>query len=211
MGVPLGHRNHYDRKDPIIPVERITKAAVDDIILNGNYYCLFKRLKNAKFRPQEYGKDELSQILHDGKTKVKVAGSRTPGYVWDRDTIVMEAPCVKGTILLRVSRYAIEKTYTFEALTSGSTEDVKMDVQLDHDEAMELGKLFLNEDPCEIAPESYFKDQLDDVLVEELAKTFRRDYDKAYDYLACYYYGYAWSKELKQDCINYYQQHLPND
>lgn len=102
MGVPLGHRNHYDRKDPIIPVERITKAAVDDIILNGNYYCLFKRLRNVKFRPQEYGKDELCQILHDGKTKVKVAGSRTPGYEDGYRTIVMEAPTLKTTILLKM-------------------------------------------------------------------------------------------------------------
>ena len=211
MGVPLGHRNHYDRKDPIIPVERITKAAVEDIIINGNYYCLFKRQGNVKFRPQEYGKDELCQILHDGKTKVKVAGSRTPGYVWDRDTIVIEAPYVNGTILMRVSPYAIEKTYTFSALSSGSTEDVEMEVQLDHDEVMKLGKLFLEEDPDEIAPESYFKDRLDDILVSRLAKSFRRNYDKAYDYLACYYYGYAWSQELKQDCIKYYQQHQPND
>lgn len=34
MGVPLGHRNHYDRKDPIIPVERITKATILLKILN---------------------------------------------------------------------------------------------------------------------------------------------------------------------------------
>ena len=211
MGVPLGHRNHYNRKDPIIPVERITKTAVDEIISSGNYKCLFKLNKNVKFKQFEGDANDLSRILHDGKTKVKVAGERTPGYQYGYRTVVMEAPSLKAIFLLKVSNYAIDKTYIFRALSSGSSEDVEMDVQLDHDEAMMLGKLFMEEDPYEIAPESNFKDRLDDVLVEELAKSFRRNYDKAYDYLACNYYGYAWSKEFKHDCINYYQQHQPNN
>ena len=71
MGVPLGHRNHYDRKDPIIPVERITKAAVEDIICSGDYECKYKREIDAEFKQYEGCIDNLVMILHDGKTKVK--------------------------------------------------------------------------------------------------------------------------------------------
>ena len=102
MGVPLGHRNHYDRKDPIIPVERITKAAVEDIICSGDYECKYKREIDAEFKQYEGCIDNLVMILHDGKTKVKVAGSRTPGYEDGYRTIVMEAPTLKATILLKM-------------------------------------------------------------------------------------------------------------
>lgn len=43
-------------------------------------------------------------LILDGKTKVKMAGSRTPGYRSGYRTVVMTAPCMDATILLRTKR-----------------------------------------------------------------------------------------------------------
>ena len=101
MCVPLGHRNGKSRREWIDPVKRITKAAVDQIINSDNYECLYCLDGENSFKEYDGCKTNLSQILHDGKTKVKIAGSRTPGYQMGCQTVVMEAPCVHATILLR--------------------------------------------------------------------------------------------------------------
>ena len=43
MGVPLGHRYRVRTRDYIIPQERITKSAVDEIIFGGDFECFYKR------------------------------------------------------------------------------------------------------------------------------------------------------------------------
>lgn len=105
MCVPLGHRNGKSRREWIVPSKRITKAEVDAIIDKGNYECLYWHQDNAKFVQYEGDKDSLNKILHSGKTKVKIAGSRTLGYACGYDTVVMDAPSHDFTILIRVLPY----------------------------------------------------------------------------------------------------------
>jgi len=99
--VPCGPRRRSSSRVEIIPVQRITKARVDEIIFCGDFDCLYKKGSNSTFVEYEGCSMNLSMILHDGKTKVKVAGSRTPGYSRELDTVVMTAPCVDATILIR--------------------------------------------------------------------------------------------------------------
>ena len=101
MSVPLGHRYRVRTRDYIIPQERITKSAVDEIIAFGDFECFYQRGKDQAFKEYDGCRSNLSMILHDGKTKVTVAGSRTPGYRDGYRTVVMTAPCMKATILLR--------------------------------------------------------------------------------------------------------------
>lgn len=100
--VPLGHRNGKSRREWIDPVKRITKAEVDAIIYGENFECLYCLDGENSFKEYDGCTANLSQILHDGKTKVKIAGSRTTGYKMGRQTVVMTAPCVSATILLRL-------------------------------------------------------------------------------------------------------------
>ncbi len=100
--VPCGPRRRSSSRESIIPVERIKKADVEYIICAYDYECLFKRTVDAEYRQYEGCSANLIAILHQGNTKVKVAGSRTPGYKAGYRTIVMTAPCVNATILLRV-------------------------------------------------------------------------------------------------------------
>ena len=101
MGVPLGHKYRVSSREDIIPQERITKSAVDEIIAFGDFECFYQRGKDPAFKEYDGCRSNLSMILHDGKTKVKVAGSRTPGYRSGYRTVVMTAPCMDATILLR--------------------------------------------------------------------------------------------------------------
>lgn len=101
MSVPLGHRYRVSTKQDIIPVQRITKRAVDKILASGKFECLYKLDGSDEFKDYEGCLTNLTRILHDGQTKVKIAGSRTPGYSSKHQTVVMTAPCVEATILLR--------------------------------------------------------------------------------------------------------------
>lgn len=105
MGVPLGHRYRGARPvDWFVPVERIRKSEVDEIIFSGNFECFYKKEGDDDYKEYDGCLNNLSMILHDGKTKVKVAGSRTPGYRDGYRTVVMTAPCMKATILLRTEK-----------------------------------------------------------------------------------------------------------
>lgn len=97
--VPIRSKSRVE----IIPVKRITKAKVEEIIASRDFECFFKREIDSDFQEYEDCVANLLNILHDGKTKVKIAGSRTPGYISGEDTVVMTAPCVKATILLRTN------------------------------------------------------------------------------------------------------------
>ena len=100
--VPCGpRRSSGSRWDYHTSVEKITKAEVDEIILSGVFDCLYKRDNDSEFHEYEGCLTNLTRILHDGKTRVKIAGGITPGYLRGYRTVVMKAPCVNATILLR--------------------------------------------------------------------------------------------------------------
>ena len=88
-------------REEIIPVKRITKAEVEEIIYGGDFECFYKRGNDADYQEYDGCLTNLSMILHDGKTRVKVAGSRTTGYRAGSRTIVMTAPCLSAIIILR--------------------------------------------------------------------------------------------------------------
>lgn len=102
--VPCRPRRRSSSRESIIPVERIKKADVENIICGYDYECLFKRVVDAEYRQYEGCSANLIAILHQGNTKVKVAGSRTPGYKPGNRTIVMDAPCVNATLLFRLKQ-----------------------------------------------------------------------------------------------------------
>ena len=102
--VPCGPKRRSSSRESIIPVERINKADVENIICGYDYECLFKRTVDAEYRQYEGCSANLIAILHQGNTKVKVAGSRTSGYKAGYRTVVMTAPCVNATILLRIEQ-----------------------------------------------------------------------------------------------------------
>lgn len=89
-------------REDIISQERITKRAVDEILASGKYMCRYRLDGNDEFKDYEGCYNNLMMILHDGQTKVKIAGSRTPGYNSKYKTVVMTAPCVEATILLHM-------------------------------------------------------------------------------------------------------------
>ena len=105
MCVPLGPRRRsrsaWGSSSNYVCVEKITKAEVEEIIYGGNYECLYRKDGSDSFVDYEGCSHNLEMILHDGKTRVKVAGSKTPGYKEGWRTVVMSAPCVHATILLR--------------------------------------------------------------------------------------------------------------
>ena len=105
MCVPLGGRRKarmsWGESSNHVCVEKITKAEVDQIIYGESYDCLYQKDGSSTFKEYDGCTNNLGQILHDSKTRVKVAGSKTPGYKEGYRTIVMKAPCVNATILLR--------------------------------------------------------------------------------------------------------------
>ena len=101
MCLPLGPRRAYSRWGGHTPVKAITKAEVDEIISDGGYTCFFKRESETDFREYDCNRSDLIKILHNGKTRVRIAGSATPGYRSGYETVVMRAPSIDATILLR--------------------------------------------------------------------------------------------------------------
>lgn len=102
MCMPLGPRRSWgSRWEGHTPVERITKAEVDQIIDSGEFECFCKRGVDVDFQEYDGCMNNLKMILHNGKTRVKVAGAVTLGYLSGYRTVVMIAPCMDATILLR--------------------------------------------------------------------------------------------------------------
>ena len=99
--VPCSPQRRSSSRESIIPVERIKKADVENIICGNDYECLFKRTIDADYRQYEGCSANLIAILHQGNTKAKVAGSKTLGFKAGFRTVVMDAPCISATILLR--------------------------------------------------------------------------------------------------------------
>lgn len=116
----------------------------------------------------------------------------------------------------------VDKDYTFVALCDGYTTDVTIHLTLVHDQVMVYGKSFseMSDNDIDEISDSFIKGILDEreALViaqsffeereqDEEEKTIEDFFDKAYDYLGCYYYGYCWSAEFKNDCVAYYLSH----
>lgn len=116
----------------------------------------------------------------------------------------------------------IDKDYKFIALCDGFTTDVIIHLSLTHDQVMDFGEMFsqLNVDESNEVDDFFIKGLLDETEAnfiaqnlldewnqEEEERTIDDFYDEAYDSLACNYFGYQWSPELKNDCISYYQKH----
>lgn len=131
----------------------------------------------------------------------------------------------------------IDKDYEFSAVADGFITDICLHVQCTHEEVMKLGEYFLDEtsfdqlNDNEIDVKFRFKDELDEVEVENIANSLYEDwkdshdedyeddeyddmeksvddfYDIAWESLAEYYY-YTWSPDFKQDCIDYYKNHI---
>ena len=80
---------------------KITKSEVEEVIYSGGFECLFKMSYDHDFQPYEGCTNNLVMILHDGETKVKVAGRRSPYFKDGFRTIVMDAPCFPAFILMR--------------------------------------------------------------------------------------------------------------
>ena len=98
---PCGPRRHYISRPRVVASQKITKAEVDRIIDEGGFECLFRHADEPKIQPYDGCMQNLHRILHDGGTKVKVAGSRSSYYVRGRRTIEMYAPCFPATIIIR--------------------------------------------------------------------------------------------------------------
>ncbi len=87
-------------------VEKITKTEVDGIIYGESFECLYQKDGTSTFKEYEGCLSNLSQILHDGKTRVKVAGSKTPGFKEGHKTVVMNAPRVVVTNGMVIPNYS---------------------------------------------------------------------------------------------------------
>ncbi len=97
-------RSSGSRWDNHTPVEKITKAEVDRIIDSGEFECYYRQGNDTDFQEYDGCRDNLRLILHHGKTRVKVAGTLTPGFLQGYKTVVMKAPCMEATILLRTQK-----------------------------------------------------------------------------------------------------------
>ena len=105
MCVPLGGRRgggwSWGDNFDYVYVEKITKAEVDDIILDNSYDCTFKLDESNNEEEYDGCYAKLSELLHCGTTKVKVAGSKTPGFVEGQRTVVMTVPHLGATVYFR--------------------------------------------------------------------------------------------------------------
>ena len=102
MCVPLGpRRKAWGNSSDHVCVEKITKSKVDEILIDGDFECFVKGDEDTKFQRYAGCMQNLFQVLHDGKTRVKIAGSKTPGYHKKYRTVVMVVPKLSATFLLR--------------------------------------------------------------------------------------------------------------
>ena len=97
---PCGPRRSYRSYCASIPSEKITKAEVDDLIDYATYICSF-RTPLTPVKTFEGTKQDLHKILHDGRTRVKIVGSRSSDFMYGKRTVVMTAPSVPATFILR--------------------------------------------------------------------------------------------------------------
>ena len=81
---------------------KITKSSVEDILNNSRYdICQWKKKRCRIYRDCDLSQEELLAALHDETTTVSVANTSKVEYKRGFRTVVMKAPCVHATILLR--------------------------------------------------------------------------------------------------------------
>ena len=101
---PCGPRRSYrsscKSSKPAIKT-KISKSAVEDVIVSGNYECFYRMGSSTENQPYEGCINNLCLILHDGETKVKVAGRRSKDFIEGYRTIIMDAPCFPAVVILR--------------------------------------------------------------------------------------------------------------
>ena len=100
--VPCGPKRSSRRVyREVVESETITKSEAESVIFSEEYDCLCRNTGETTCSPYEGCKPNLSLILHDGRTRVKVVGSRSNDYASGFRTVVMTAPCVGATFIFR--------------------------------------------------------------------------------------------------------------
>lgn len=100
--MPLGpRRSSRDSSREHVSVQTISKSEVDRILFHEKHECQVKLDSDNQVIQYSGCLNNLYMILHNGTTRVKVAGSRTPGYRDGYKTVVMKAPCVSATFYIR--------------------------------------------------------------------------------------------------------------
>lgn len=128
-------------------------------------------------------------------------------------------------------KYVINSHYDFGLVADGprphDTGETGILLQFEHDEVMEMGEYFHEEDPYEIDYDYNFgiKDKLDGILIEATIEELREEWEEekesyseeefddeepdfeemAYERIGDMYY--TWDERFKQDCISYYLTH----
>jgi len=103
MCVPLGHRNHSSSNRNIKTT--ITKEEVEYIISHSSYaICQKKDDKEDAYNNYAASMEDLLAILQENTTNVSVANTRRREYKRGYRTIVMEAPSIHATVILRVKK-----------------------------------------------------------------------------------------------------------
>ena len=84
---------------------KITKSSVEDIIKQSRYdICQWKKKRCRIYRDCDLRQEELLAALHDEATTVSVANTSKAEYKRGFWTVVMKAPCVSATILIRITK-----------------------------------------------------------------------------------------------------------
>lgn len=104
MCVPLGHRNGGSCSHGSIKT-KISKSEVEQIISLSMYdICQWKRSRCRVYSDYKATTEELLATLKDEATTVSVANTMKEEYKRGYRTVVMEAPCVKAKIILRIEK-----------------------------------------------------------------------------------------------------------
>ena len=82
---------------------KITKSSVESIIASKGYcICQWKKKRCRIYRDCDLSSEELLAALHDEATTVSVANTKRAEYQRGYRTIIMEAPSVNATVILRI-------------------------------------------------------------------------------------------------------------
>ena len=98
---PCGPRRSY--LGSYVPSEKISKDEVESLILSGDFICSCRFGGSDENQEYEGCLHNLQMILRDGKTRVRVVGSRSKDYLPGFRTVVMTAPCFPATFILRTN------------------------------------------------------------------------------------------------------------
>ena len=84
---------------------KITKSSVEDIIRQSRYsVCQWKKKRCRIYRDCDLSQEALLAALHEESTTVSVANTSKEEYKRGFRTVVMKAPCVSATIVIRITK-----------------------------------------------------------------------------------------------------------